>query len=234
MEENTKGNSKTGRAKWKPGDLVLNLSKRDLTGHEEEVLKKGIKFCPYPEKINTFQYMKDLKAFNRRMRLKEYFVDSKERDMQPEWMKNNKKQSVFTPPRNRETNLDSYLDMINSETMDLLKINSDKHWENLTEHEKLALEKLRRDKGLIIKPADKGGALTVMDTPGYEEGILKMLSDGKFYKQVENDLNHEFKKEVNNVIKVMNAFGHITAEEAEYLTPNEPKTPVILWSPKGP
>ena len=181
-----------------------------------------------------FQYMKDSRAFNRRMRLKEYFVDSEEQEKQPGWMKNSRKPSAFSPPRNRETNLDSYLDLVNGETMNLLKIKSDEGWENLTQHEKQALERLRSDKGLTIKPADKGGALTVMDTSDYEEGIVQMLSDDKFYKHVENDLNPEFEKEVNKVINVMSAFGHISAEEAEYLTPVDPKTPVFYGLPKIP
>ena len=51
---------KKPRNKWKPGDLILNLSRKQLTAHEEEVLKKGIKFSPYPKKVNMYQYIQEM------------------------------------------------------------------------------------------------------------------------------------------------------------------------------
>ena len=91
---------------------------------------------PIPDKINTFQCLKDIRAFNRRMRLKEFFVDSENRERPPEWMKESKN-STFSPPKNRETNLDSYLDIVNGDTLKLLNINSDSEWSNLTNHQKI-------------------------------------------------------------------------------------------------
>ena len=94
-------------------------------------------------------------------------MDAAERENnRPPWMKN-EKVSNFTPPKNRETNLDSYLDLTNNETLKLLKTNSDEDWHNLTECQRKALEGLKKNKDLTIKSADKGGALVVMDTAKY-------------------------------------------------------------------
>jgi hypothetical protein len=77
------------KKKWKAGDLVLNLSSKELTPSQKEVCCFGIKFCPYPVKINMFNCFKDIAAFCRRMRLKEYFLNS-EPNERPEWMKANR------------------------------------------------------------------------------------------------------------------------------------------------
>ena len=60
------------------------------------------------------------------MRLKEFSIDSPPAEPRPEWMKE-KKPSHFTPEKNRETHLDSYLDLITTDTLNLLKINSDEN-----------------------------------------------------------------------------------------------------------
>ena len=81
------------KQKWKSGDLILNMSSKSLSAHEEEVLKLGIKFSPYPSTVNTFQCLKDIRSFNRRLRLKEFFLDSGTREEQPNWIKTKKASS---------------------------------------------------------------------------------------------------------------------------------------------
>ena len=196
------------------------------------MLELGIKFCPYPSSINYFQCLKDMRGFNRRMRLKEFFVDMEGEESQiPPWMKN-EKVSNFTPPKNRETNLDSYLDVTNKETLKLLKTNSDEEWHNLTDLQRQALESMRKNKEIIIKSADKGGALTVMDTAKYNEAIMSMLGDGKFYIEVEEDLNPVFERDVDKTVSEMQCLGFISIQEAEYLAPRNSKTPDFYGLPK--
>ena len=208
------------------------MSSKELSAHEKEVLELGIKFCPYPSSVNYFQCTKDMRAFNRRMRLKEFFADSEDRENQnPPWMKN-PKVSNFTPPKNRETNLDSYLDLVNSDTLKLLKTNNDEDWHNLTESQRQALEKLRKNKDLTIKSADKGGALTVMDTSGYNEAIVDMLGDKRFYKEVEEDLNPVFERDVDKIVSTMQCLGYVSIQEAEYLAPRNSRTPDFYGLPK--
>lgn len=89
----------------------MNLSDHPLSAHEEEILKKGIKFCPFPKNVNIFQYVTEISAFQRRMRLREFFIDVGNKEQKSEWMKT-KKTSVFTPLKHREANLDAYLDLV--------------------------------------------------------------------------------------------------------------------------
>ena len=166
------------------------------------------------------------------MRLREFFVDTEERQShKPPWMKN-ERVSNFTPPKNRETNLDSYLDLTNNETLKLLKTNSDEDWHNLTEGQRQALEGLKKNKGLTIKSADKGGALVVMDTEKYNEAIVEMLGDDRFYEEVQEDLNPIFEKDVDKLVSEMQCSGYVSIEEAEYLAPRVSRTPDFYGLPK--
>jgi hypothetical protein len=217
------------RPKWKKGDLVVNLSEKILTPSEKEVLSKGLKFCPYPDRINLFEYLKDITSFQRRMRLKEYFLDAETRDKRPEWM--GRKASSFTPPKSREANLEAYLDIVASETTKMLRTKTDENWDNLTQNERDTLNKLSKTRNLVFKPADKGGALVVMDREEYKNAMLEMLNEDQ-YKEVKEDLNPKFQLEVKKSVEEIRKGGHIDEKEAEYLCNEEPKTPTMYGQPK--
>ena len=50
--------------------IVVNLSKRQLTEAEISLLSKGLKFCPTPERINVYNFRKDIRDYIRRIRLR--------------------------------------------------------------------------------------------------------------------------------------------------------------------
>ena len=54
-------------------DIVVNLSTYQLTKYEISVLSKGRKFMSTPMSINKTKLSADIKKFNRRMRLKQFF-----------------------------------------------------------------------------------------------------------------------------------------------------------------
>ena len=54
---------------------------------------------------------------------------------------------------------------------------------NLSQEETLALKTLTSDRVIVIKEADKGGAVAMMDASYYRDAILKMLEDMDFYAE---------------------------------------------------
>jgi ASC-1-like (ASCH) protein len=55
---------------------VVNLSKKDLTNDHINLLSKGETFVPNNRKPDVSNIMCELKEWERRMRLREYFYDS--------------------------------------------------------------------------------------------------------------------------------------------------------------
>ena len=82
---------------------IINLSKRQLNTAEKSLLNKGLKFTLTPPIGNPEQLTEDLKEFNRKMRLVEYFDGTEDTD---ESLVRNK--SNFIPPPERNNALDFY------------------------------------------------------------------------------------------------------------------------------
>ena len=150
------------------------------------MLSKGLNFCPNPPKINVCELDEDLDQFARRLRIKEYFHSKKETSEElstdesdikdandiPRFVK--KSNWILKPSKN--TRLESVIDLIRSD----IKHNVDVHvpkTDNLTQAERSALRDLQERDDIIIKPADKGSAVVVMDKTTYLQEAERQLSD---------------------------------------------------------
>ena len=73
---------------------------------------------------------------------------------------------------------------------DINKLNFNRNikFSNLSSEERAALENLSKRKDLIVKAADKGGALVVWRADLYQKEALRQLSDTSFYAKVDKDL----------------------------------------------
>ena len=49
--------------------------------------------------------------------------------------------------------------------------------QNVTKEERQAIKTLKKNKDIMILPADKGKSTVVMDTMDYEEKVINMLAD---------------------------------------------------------
>ena len=67
-----------------------------------------------------------------------------------------------------------------------IKSNSNnKH--NISLAERNAIKSLANDQSIIIKEADKGGAVVIMDREHYKEIVENMFSDKKYYEKLDTD-----------------------------------------------
>ena len=60
-------------------------------------------------------------------------------------------------------------------------------YSNLTKEERLALNSLRDDTFIIIKEADKGSDVVVLDKDDYLKEAKKQLSDKETYEELSSD-----------------------------------------------
>ena len=59
--------------------------------------------------------------------------------------------------------------------------------DNLKPSERSALHSLQKRKDIVIKPADKGSAVVVMDREHYISEAERQLNDSTFYKALDHD-----------------------------------------------
>ena len=80
---------------------------------------------------------------------------------------------------------------------------------NLSSEENEAVRLLKNRDDIIIKPADKGSAVVVMDRCDYIQEAERQLSDERFYKKLNSDPTHQFNKEITTNLKNMCEQGHM-------------------------
>ena len=66
----------------------------------------------------------------------------------------------------------------------------------------------------MIKPADKGEALVIMDSNKYNEACLKQLTDNEYYEEIEHDPNTEYRQVIDSTVDKMSAADLITDFES--------------------
>ena len=86
---------------------------------------------------------------------------------------------------------------------------------NLTHHEEKAIRTLNSDHSIIIKEADKGGAVVIMDADYYRDKILEMLNDDQYYKHIHKNADNETKKMIDKLIEEHGQI--LMKEEIDYL-----------------
>ena len=59
--------------------------------------------------------------------------------------------------------------------------------DNLSSTHRRALHDLKRSNDIVIKPADKGGSIVIMNKDNYMKETCAQLHDGRHYTKIDND-----------------------------------------------
>ena len=112
----------------------------------------------------------DLKEFSRKLRLREFFLDTTQ---ESKFVQN---KSSFEPPNQTNQELDEIIDEIKN-----IKIEKRNPKDNHSKAERNTLKELKENKDIVIKEADKGGAIFIMTKDQYRKMVMKHL-DSEAYK----------------------------------------------------
>ncbi|CAJ0927185.1 unnamed protein product [Ranitomeya imitator] len=103
---------------------------------------------------------------------------------------------------------------------------------NLSAPDFQALQTLRNDKDIIIKPADKGGAIVVMNKSDYTKEIHRQLHDDTVYRLLPADPTTMIRNFIKETLDPYVEKGVIDGKTREYLTKDFPIIPVFYILPK--
>ena len=204
----TETHNKLQQFKFK--SLIVNLSKRSITETEKSVLELGLTFCPSQKNFNKEQLSTDFFHFIRRLKLREHFFRSPssydnenirtDERSEHKWKASNKYWYPEELQINRSEGLLKFIDNVTKDLKKHLKTNEKKIWNNLNTDQCKALLDLSNDKSIVIKPADKGCAIVVMDPETYENHCLQTLSDPNFYEELPSDPNPSYRSQIDEII----------------------------------
>ena len=91
---------------------------------------------------------------------------------------------------------------------------------NMSREEEEALENLRGYDGIVIKQADKGSAVVVMDREKYVDEAMRQLNDSDVYIPLQKDPTTTMIKKINARINKLHADGYISDSSLQYLLIN--------------
>ncbi|CAJ0925426.1 unnamed protein product [Ranitomeya imitator] len=103
---------------------------------------------------------------------------------------------------------------------------------NLTVEEKRALSTLKDNKQIIIKPADKGGSIVVLDRDYYMHEIRTQLRDVDMYQPIGNNPTFEISREIKYLVAHYTTTGTIDTKLGEFLVKQHLVTSVFYTLPK--
>ena len=79
------------------------------------------------------------------------------------------------------------------------------------------MKELMNNTSIIIKKADKGSNIVIMNREDYIAEGNRQLSDKKFYRKTYEDLTNEYNRLIQNEIDVLMKRGEIGLKAGSYL-----------------
>ena len=201
-----------------------------LSDSERSVLAKGLKFVPSPGSLNLFSVKTDTEQFFRRLCLKAFFHDQSSVSNKDVFETISHKKSSWSPDEGQSGSLDLFIRQCRHD-IDQLPTFRPKRPSNLSNPEFEALKSLRARNDIVIKPADKGGALVVWRADLYRTEARRQLSDTTFCSRVDKDLTSTHQDTISHTIRNFIQTGDLP-ETARDLIATTPRTPVMYFLPK--
>ena len=118
---------------------------------------------------------------------------------------------------NRSEGLLKFIENITKDLKSNLKKNERNFWNNLSNDQRKALLHLSNDDSIIIKSADKGVVIVIVDTDKYESECLKTLSDPVFYEELPSDPNPSYRQATDETVDNLLSDQIIDEFEAELM-----------------
>src|SRR5215467_13841949 len=104
---------------------------------------------------------------------------------------------------------------------------------NLSGSEFDSLNKLRKNKDIIIKSADKGGATVIMDLDNYIFEAHRQLNDSNYYKVLDNPIFTNNIPGIQAILQKMKNEGFLNGNQLKFLSgPEEPRHRIFYLLPK--
>ena len=228
---------------------VHNISDHLLSEAEISLLNKGLKFCPTPPQPDIGLLVKDIEHFFRTANIKLFFSNSEKKDslsntapltqtisqthnavspLDAFQHKDLKLRSTWNPPV--PPLLEHVKQLILSDIQNFpAKVQRHR---NLSSAEYKSINSLFKNDNIVIKPADKGSGIVILNKDDYIKEGERQLADTTFYKSIDSDLTQTHLGQIKEVVDKMLADEEITEKTHRYLITNCDRTPEFYLLPK--
>ncbi|XP_066441337.1 uncharacterized protein [Eleutherodactylus coqui] len=184
-----------------------------------------------------------IRQFIRRLRLRTYFASAETNQTSNESIANAttsfsfrgtglRNPSKFQPPVS-DAAVDVYKNLVNHDITRLRdRSNRRRIRPNMSKAEWLAINSLSSDDSITIRPADKGGAIIIMDSQYYHQELSTQLSDTLVYEVLTSDPTSTVRSQLKLVLDQARSDGLIDQQLLEFMYPEYPILAKIYTIPK--
>ena len=167
-------------------------------------------------------YQSDTENFCRNLRLAEFFHDKDDKDKSIAGPK-----SYFNPPNGRNEFLDTATTVLKHIPPPTAK---KMPTYNVSRDERHALKYLASNNNIIIKEADKGAAIVIMNTDYYIEKVQQIIDVTDSYEKLTNNYDRKLMKDIEGL--TCEHTNELTEKEIRFLTKFDFKTSNFYGLPK--
>lgn len=194
-------------------DVVVLARNFTLSAPQRELLKKGLYFIPTIDigKQQKIKLERDVQHYHRKIKLAVYFKDSTKKERLPFIGPSNWTPFLRELPSEVTTLIHRDLDKFNN----CYKFTQENF--NLSSLEVGALRELQKAKHIVIKPADKGSAIVILDREQYIFEVQRQLQDTTYYKKLDGPIYLDTIPMVTKIITSLKDKKFINAKQHKYL-----------------
>ncbi|XP_072050056.1 uncharacterized protein [Amphiura filiformis] len=102
----------------------------------------------------------------------------------------------------------------------------------MSNHERKAINVLKKEGSIVILPADKGKATVVLDKQEYSEKAEILLSDKKTYEELPSDPTQKYKRKLVAILTRLTNEEKITKTKYKQLYPTAENVPRLYCTPQ--
>jgi hypothetical protein len=210
---------------------ITNLSDYKLTNKEILILNKGLNFTFSSNNNNNYTIQRNIKNiddFNRLMQIKQFFNKKKSNNNFNNYKKRLPIKSKWSPDT-VSTEINSFTDELK---IILRKMEKIKNKNNISSSEMKALMKLKNNTNIIIKPADKGGGIVVMNKLDYVQKMNEHLNSTTVYSLI-SDEEIKNKELIRNYFKILYELKqYLSRKQYRWLSDVKNETGTLYGLPK--
>ena len=193
----------------------------------------GLKFIPTPRSIPSHHLSQTFDRIIRNIKLTDFFFhnpSSGERSREP-FNRMFQHPSTFTPTNNQLstetataiTNIKRLnRTLFNNQYNNITTLQS--RFPNLSKEHQHALQTLKNNHTITIKPADKGGAVVIMDTQLYIQEAHRQLHNTKYYLPITEPKTPNIIPSINKILAELYTLQYINSKQLRFLQPQNNDT----------
>lgn len=197
---------------------IMNLSDYTLSTSETQLLSRGLQFIPTPTNITANGILYAAEKFGRRLKLA-YFFNNRPKSVKLPFTA----PSGWVPPAHMVhpevfENIYDTREEIGSVTVPLEQ-------KNLSNTERCAINTLKSNQDIVIKPADKGSATVIMDKGAYLAEGYRQLNNIHHYVKLDAPIYPQTARTISNIVQKLESSKFLTDKQSDYLSPSEDSRP---------